>query len=128
MSIELARRAAAGDMDPEVLVWVQTGLAKYLAGAVSLDKALDLDRAQRTRQRNHALCEVAALLDDGGSRWSLAARLEAAVLRFESRIWPRIRNELAPDLGEIDQALRRAFAAEAGMLRCQRALYDLIAE
>lgn len=127
MTVELARRAAAGDLDPEVLVWVQTGLAKYLAGA-SLEQALALDRANRTRHRNHELLAAARMLDDGGSPWLLAQKLEAAVRRFESRIWPRIRSELAPDLGEIDQALFRAFAADAGMLRCQRALYDLIAE
>ena len=123
--IALARRGAAGDLAPEVFVWISTGLARHLAGE-PLDRALRLDRASRVRHRNRALRDAAALLDDGGSRWALAARLEKAVKRFESRIWPRIRNELAPDLGDIDEALRRAFAADAGMLRCQRAIYELL--
>lgn len=125
--VELAQRAAAGDLAPEVAVWICTGLARHLAGE-PLEHALQLDRASRVRLRNQALRQAATLLDDGCTAWKLAERLEAAVLRFESRVWPRIRGESAAELGTIDQALRRAFAADAGMLRCQRALYDLLAD
>lgn len=45
MTVELARRAAAGDLDAEVLDWITSALRKHLDGE-SLDVALGLSRVE----------------------------------------------------------------------------------
>jgi hypothetical protein len=60
----LARRAAAGQFDDEVLAWLQAGFRRFLDGG-AIEFALKLDRPSRVRQRNAALRQLAEVLGDG---------------------------------------------------------------
>lgn len=110
MSIELARRAAAGDTGPEVVAWIAEAMLRHLAGD-DLEHALGLDRAARLRQRNRALREAAALLASDDGPWRCACRLAVAIRRYEARIKPLLERDLyeSESLPPIDQALRKAF-------------------
>lgn len=122
MTAELARRAAAGDMDPEVLVWVRTGLARHLAGD-DLEQAMGLDRASRLRQRNQALQEAAALLAPGADPWPAAGRLAEAVRHYLNRTAPLVERDPARALSPLDALLRRAFEAGPRVPVTQNNLY-----
>jgi hypothetical protein len=80
------------------------------------------------RQRDKALIEAARSLNNGGDPWVTAKRLQAAIARFEARIWPRVRNDLAPTLDDVDLALHEAFSAceSVQMICCHRSLYELL--
>lgn len=105
----------------------QEALAVLIANAEKSDIER-LERNARVKARNLALAEAGAEL--GGatlSAWALAGRLEAAVLRFESRVWPRVKAGFECDLSPSDKCLRRAFLAGQHVPRTQRRLYDLLA-
>jgi len=124
----LARLVAAGYLaDPEVAHWLQGAMAKYVTGE-PLEKSLGLDRASRIRARNDALRDAARMLDEGRGPWPLAGRLEAALDRFEWRVWPRVKDQILPcGLGDLDAALFRVFAANLDRpIREQRGLYELL--
>lgn len=125
MALELVEKIIAGDVDHEVCDWLRRGLAQYLAGDGELDQCLRLDRVAMLRERNQALLAAAALLDTGAGAWHTAGRLAKAIRFHQVRIAPRLRRDPAAEIGELDQAIRRALAAG----RCpttQRRLYDLI--
>lgn len=109
MTAELARRAAAGDMAPEVLVWVRTGLARHLAGD-DLEQAMGLDRASRLRQRNQALQEAAALLAPVADPWPAAGRLAEAVRHYQDRTATPVQRDPARALSPLDTLLCSAYA------------------
>lgn len=91
--------------------------------------AARLERVARIKARNAALREAADELGtDSTSAWCLAQRVEAAILRFESVAWPRLRaglvacNELEPH----QKALYRAWLTGAHVPRTARRLYDIL--
>lgn len=124
-TVNLARRAAAGDLSPVVAEWITSGLSRFLAGD-DLAVALQLDRASLLRQRTRALQDAAALLDEGDGAWAIAGRLAAAVSRYKSRIQPLLQRNPEYQVGAIDTALRRAFDTGAPIPSSKRRLYDVI--
>lgn len=125
MSVELFRRAAAGDFAPEVLQWIAAAMRRHRDG-VDLDQALRLDRASRLRERNQALQDAAALLAADDGPWRCACRLEAAIRRFEARIGPLLARDPGMHLAPIDEALRRAFDTRQRVPTTARNLFGLI--
>lgn len=125
MSVELARRAAAGDNAPEVVRYLFDGMRRHEAG-VDLECAYGLDRASRLRERNQALQEAAALLAADDGPWRCACRLEAAIRRFEARIMPMLERDPTYPLAPIDEALRRAFDTRQRVPTTARNLFELI--
>ncbi len=88
-----------------------------------------LDRVARRKARDSALLECGALLGaDRPGPWAVAERLEAAIKRFESRVWPQLRAGIVRQLGPVDAALHRAFLTGERIPRTQRRLYDLLTE
>ena len=86
------------------------------------------DRPARIRARNHALQQAAAALGfDSPSPWVLAGRLEQAIARFETRLWPLLRAGLhRGGLSPHEAALHRAFLTGERVPGTQRRLYDLL--
>lgn len=114
----------------DILIRVATGQAvtpQEAQTALHSDCA-GTDRTARVRARNRALLEAAeALALDNPCTWILAQRLERAIQRFSTRVWPLLRagahrGELSP----ADAALYRAFLTGARVPRTQRRLYDLL--
>lgn len=126
LSVALARRAAAGELDTQVLDWLRAGFEQYARGDCTLEQALRLDRASRIRQRDAALLRAAEALGPASSAWALAGRLEVAVRRFRSRVWPRVRAGIVVDLPPVDEALMDAHATGTRVPATQRSLFDLL--
>ena len=122
-STALARRAAAGDVDEHVRAWLAEGFARHAAGE-PLEHALRLDRASRLRQRDAELLRAAQALGEQPSTWALAIALEAAVRRFRDRVQPFLADGRA--LGELDTALRDAFATGERVPTGRRQLWELL--
>ncbi len=102
-------------------------LAVLYRDACSRDGVARMERVARIKARDNALCDAAAVLGvDGPGTWVLAARLEAAVGRFDARIWPRLRAGVQCDLAPSDAALHRAFLTGERVPHTQRRLYDLL--
>lgn len=125
MSIELFRRAAAGDFDDAVLTYLSTSAQRHRDGA-DLDRAFLLDRASRLRERNEALQAAAELLAADDGPWRCACRLEAAIRRFEARTRPLMERDPGMHLAPIDAALRRAFDTGQRVPTTARNLFELI--
>lgn len=128
MSIELATRAAAGKLDPEVCTWLANGLKAYVDGAErNLETALGLDRSRRVRERNAALLEAAQhLAARTSSPWELAGALAAAIRNFETRIRPRGRALNSESLSPLNRAILRAFSSGVRIPRTQRNIHELL--
>lgn len=107
MTTQLARRAACGDLAPEVRQWFADAMRRHLAGD-DLDRALGLDRPSRLRERNAALSEAAALLG-GATPWATARRLQVAIRTYQGRIAPLVARDPDRPLEPVYQAIRRAF-------------------
>lgn len=115
---ELARRAALGDFDDQVLAWLTAGFRRHVDGE-PIEAALRLDRASRTRARDDALRRAAAMLALGSDdAWPIAGRLAQAVARQG-----RLRSGPTTPL---EDALAQAFAAGVGVPSTQRHLYRII--
>jgi hypothetical protein len=121
----------------EILIKLATGAAVSQADALwHLHHVTSCARSEVIREENHSrrkfrdasLLEAAALLrSDETPLWSLAGRLENAVKRFETRVWPRLRVGLvAGDLSPVDVALYKAFLTGEQVPTTQRRLYDLL--
>lgn len=119
----VALRVACGEM-----VTQAEARSVLAAAAVDREDAARLDRSQRIKARNEALRTAAAEL--GATKlgaWRQAELLEAAVRRFESRLWPRLRVGLeCAALSPSDEALCRAFLSGLPVPRTQRRLYELL--
>lgn len=128
MSQLLLERLAAGQpvRHADLQAWA-AGALRLIACGVPVDVALKLDRGQRVRQRNRHLHAAWQLLaSEGDSDWNVAAKLEKAISRHEATLHKRylmVANNIEPD-NELDAALHAAFCCGAGMMRCQRKLYD----
>lgn len=81
------------------------------------------ERTARCQIRNRALSKAAQILgaDDPGV-WRIAERLAAAVLRFETRVKPRLDAGAVFDLAPVDACLYRAFLSGIRVPRTQRRL------
>ena len=102
-------------------------LAVLYRDACSRDGVARMERVARIKARDNALCDAAAVLGvDSPCAWVLAARLEAAVARFDVRIWPRLCAGMECDLTPSEAALYRAFLTGEKVPRTQRRLYDLL--
>ena len=117
--IELARRAADGDFDYEVLAWLQDGFRHHVDGGADLEKALRLDRVSRMRERDDALRVAAGLLTLGSAdAWPVAGRLAQAVARHK-----RMRGE---PVTLLEKTMAKAFDCGVGVPSGQRQLYRII--
>lgn len=117
----LLRLAFGGDVSQH------DALAALHSDVCERQDAPRLDRCARIKARNEALLDAAELMgSDRPGAWVLAERLECAIERFQTRIWPRlIAGERCP-LAPSDEALYRAFLAGIHVPKTQRRLYDLL--
>ncbi len=127
MSQQLLERLATGAEVPpaDVRAWAAAAFRK-IANGEPVAAALNLDRSQRMRQRNRHLHAAWQLLaSDADSEWKTAAKLAQAIHRHERGMHKRYLAgvDIEPD-NELDAALHSAFCCGAGMMRCQRKLYD----
>ena len=114
-------------LPPQARAWLRSGLALYLHKGEALESALRLGTYARTLARNRALIDAAQCLDPDAAPWDQAETLRLAILRFETRVLPRLRAGADRDLSPHEQALFRAFDAGAPrMLRSRRRLWDLL--
>lgn len=118
---------AAGQPVPyATLQALATDLVRKIANGEPVAAALKLDRGQRVRQRDRHLRTAWQLLaSDADSEWKTAAKLAQAIHRHERGMHKRylLGDDIDPD-NELDAALHAAFCCGAGMMRCQRKLYD----
>lgn len=121
----LARRAAAGIVDEQVLRWLAEGFARHAAGE-PLEHALQLDRASRIRQRDAALLRAAHALGEGPITWAAAVALEAAVRRFVHRVEPFLDEDRERELGALDRALLDAHRTGERIPSTARQLWTLL--
>jgi hypothetical protein len=117
---ELARRAALGDFDAEVMAWLAESFRRHVIDGQRVETALRLDRASRMRVRNDALRCAAALLKMGDEGvWTIAGKLLQAVVRH---------NRLQQPETPLEGAVSDAFAAGVDIPESQQGLYDIIAK
>ena len=125
MSHTILQALATGAENPDVRAWAADAL-RQIASGLRADAALKLDRPQLVRQRNKHLHTAWRILASGGDNdWQVAAKLEKAISRHEATFHKRflLGADIEPD-NELDAALHAAFCCGAGMMRCQRKLYD----
>lgn len=127
MSQQLLERLASGAEVPlaDLQAWA-AGAIRKIANGEPVAAALKLDRSQRVRQRDRHLRAAWQLLaSEGDSDWNVAAKLEKAISRHEATQHKRylLVANTEPD-NELDAALHAAFCCGAGMMRCQRKLYE----
>ena len=114
-------------LPPAAAAWLRSGLSRYIRQGEPLEAALRLGVASRTIARNRALIEAAQCLDPDAAPWDQAETLRLAILRFETRVLPRLRAGADRDLSPHEECLLRAFGAGAPrMLRSRRRLWDLL--
>lgn len=84
--------------------------------------------ADPLRERNRALVDAVEALDPEGrlSAWDAAELLSRAVRRFETCVLPRIQAGAVLNLPPSDEALQKAFASGARVMRSRRRLYELL--
>jgi len=81
----------------------------------------------RIKARDKYLCEAASnLRGNNPCNWTLAGKLAAAVKRFESCLWRRLKVGIDINLGPCDQALHAAFLTGIKIPKTQRHLYTII--
>lgn len=118
---------AAGQPVPyATLQALATDLVRKIANGEPVAAALKLDRGQRVRQRNKHLHTAWLLLaSEGDNDWQVAGKLAQAIRHHESTQHKRYLLGVDIEPGnELDAALHSAFCCGAGMMRCQRKLYD----
>jgi hypothetical protein len=125
MTMQLARRAASGDASPDVLEWIATSMRRHFDGD-DVAVSLGLDRVSLIRERNRALNDAAALLDDGTGAWNTALLLERAIRYHQARVIPLLERDPNKAIGPIDGALRRAFQTGQRVPTTARNLYNVI--
>ena len=127
MSQQLLERLASGAEVSlaDLQAWAAGAIRKITNGE-PVAAALKLDRSQRVRQRDRHLRAAWQLLASGGdSDWNVAAKLAQAIRRHEATLHKRYLLGVDIEPGnELDAALHAAFCCGAGMMRCQRKLYD----
>lgn len=120
-SFDVVLRLASGE------AVTQADALRVLHDRTDRDDLQRLERAARIKARDGALIEAALMLGvDNPGAWVLAGRLADAVVRFESRLWARLRNGLECELSPSDVAIHRAFLAGERVPKTQRRLYDLL--
>lgn len=107
----------------EITIRLATGEAVSPAEAREALASETDERTVRCQIRNRALSKAAQILgaDDPGA-WRIAERLAAAVLRFESRVKPRLDAGAVIDLAPVDLCLFKAFLSGIRVPRTQRRL------
>ena len=127
MSQQLLERLASGAEVSlaDLQAWAAGAIRKITNGE-PVAAALKLDRGQRVRQRDRHLRTAWQLLaSDADSEWKTAAKLAQAIHRHERGMHKRylLGDDIDPG-NELDAALHAAFCCGAGMMRCQRKLYE----
>lgn len=100
----------------------------YRASACDKSESRRHENHARRRLRNAALLKAAELLgaDEPGA-WRLAERLEVAVERFQTRVWPRLKAGGHCDLlSPVDCALHQAFLTGEHIPSTQRRIYEIL--
>ena len=127
MSQLLLERLAAGQpvRHADLQAWA-AGALRQIACGQRVDAALRLDRPQRVRQRNrHLYTAWQILAADGADDWQVAGKLSQAISRHEATFHKRFLLGADSEANnELDIALHSAFCCGAGMMRCQRKLYE----
>lgn len=108
----------------EITVRLATGEPVSKAEALeALLQPVCNEKTARHQIRNRALSRAAEILsDDDPVAWHTAGRLAAAVLRFETRIKPRLDAGAVIDLAPVDAQLNRAFLSGVKLPTTQRRL------
>lgn len=120
-SFDVVLRLASGE------TVTQADALRLLHNHPDRDESQRLERFARIRARDCALIDAALVLGvDSPGAWVLAGRLADAVVRFESRLWARLRAGLACELSPSDAAIHRAFLSGERVSKTQRRLYDLL--
>lgn len=121
---------------PSLSRWFEQGLSEYMDdGGKTLDACLGM-RGQSERswpyrfrmmQRNNHL-RAAHSLCSGCSTWEKSCQLEKEIIRFESIIWPRLRNlDNAPDgMSSLRTHLFHAFKINLPIPGSARRLHDIV--
>ena len=127
MSQLLLERLAAGQpvRHADLQAWA-AGALRQIAHGADAAAALRLDRAQRVRHRDKCLRAAWRILaTDDDTDWQVAGKLAKAISRYECGMHQRYLAGADIEPGnELDAALHSAFCCGAGMMRCQRKLYE----
>lgn len=98
-----------------------------LSAAGDAEDPARLERCARIKLRNEALRAAADELGGAGlGAWEAAGRLECAVSRFESRVWPRLKAGFECELCPSEAALHKAYLTGLRIPKTQRHLRDLL--
>jgi hypothetical protein len=101
----LAARLVSGQVDEDVLRWLQRGVGAWhrSGGVLSLERCLRLTATpfqRRVRQRNGWLAELARQVDAEPGEGPLAHRVHRALDRFQTRgLWANWKDAAAPPAG-----------------------------
>lgn len=122
----LLQLATGQPVPPDALQAWAADAVRDMATGQPVDRAVRLSRADRVRHRDRHLHTAWLLLASGGdSDWQVAAKLEKAISRYECGMHQRYLAGADIEPGnELDAALHSAFCCGAGMMRCQRKLYE----
>ena len=109
----------------DVKEWA-AGALRQIAHGADAAAALRLDRAQRVRHRDKCLRAAWRILaTDDDTDWQVAGKLSQAISRHEATFHKRFLLGADSEANnELDIALHSAFCCGAGMMRCQRKLYE----
>ena len=127
MSHAILQALAAGQtVPPAELQALAADALRQIASGLRADAALRLDRAQRVRHRDKCLRAAWRILaTDDDTDWQVAGKLAKAISRYECGMHQRYLAGADIEPGnELDAALHSAFCCGAGMMRCQRKLYE----
>lgn len=122
--IEILMRLVAG----EIVTKEEVLRVLHKSSNCEKSEARRLDRHARRKIRDQLILEAATVLGvDVKDPWKSAERLEIAVERFETRVWPRLKAGISTgQLSPVDSALYRAFLTGERIVSTQRKIYDFL--
>jgi hypothetical protein len=131
--IDHAARLAAGQADPDALLWLQQGLAEWIRedGAMRLERCLRLPTTParlRLLQRDFWLFEAARALECASS-WHGAVQLAGELATFISRgPWRIWRNQPAPpdEASKLRRALFHVARLRGGRTLSEKQVYRIV--
>lgn len=126
-------------IDDELIEWLLTGFEALRTGSAdTLDSALGVDARAGvstigTRLRKYyrdlgLLTLMAKIRKPGEGNWSLARRAGEELLKFQTRVWPRVRLEQKPPdrLNETQVQLWEIFSGDPNPPVSPAFLFDLL--
>lgn len=131
MSLDRLLALADTPLPAELRAWINQGIDAYLAGT-PLEQALDLAggpgsktaRYQYRQQLRNRYLRRAWEASPGPTPWARSVALEAAIQRFVTRLWPRLKDGDPPE-SSVHRALWHAFRIDPNPPASARALHRL---